>query len=102
MLLVALWPPWYYDIDPDGADPRREIRFGFLLAPPAPVHHGAAAEAPPPFGYRVAWEIQVVLWFLIAGLSIGAVLALRDRRGRIHGAKKRRSARDGDIRSGRQ
>ncbi len=102
MLLVALVPPWYYELDPEGPDPRTEIRFGFLLAPPAPDRSGSAESPAVPFGYRVAWEIQILLWGVLAGLTFGGVLALRDRRGRIHGSKKRRSAADGDVRSGRR
>ena len=98
MLLVAFIPPWYYEIDPEGPEPRTEIRFGFLLAPPAPERSGGGEGTATPFGYRVAWEIQLLLWGVIAGLTFGGVLALRDRRGRIHGAKKRRSAGAGDRR----
>jgi len=96
MLAVAIWPPWYYEADGPEGETVREYRLGFVLAPPAPEATGDA------FRYRVAWEIQAVLWGVIGGLTLGAVLALRERRGRLAGAKRKRSARAGDVRRGRR
>jgi hypothetical protein len=96
MLVAAFVPPWVYEIDGGPGGPSIEVRYGFLLSPPAP------GEVRGGFGYRVFWEIQLLTWCVLAGSTLGAVFALREKQGRIRSAKRKRSARAGDVRAGRR
>jgi hypothetical protein len=95
MIAMAIVPPWYFATLEDGEERPHSIRYGWLVAPPAPEVGDSRV------GARVAFEILLVQWAVVAGLTLGTILALREGRGRIRSARRRRSARAGDIRRGR-
>jgi hypothetical protein len=90
---MAVVPPWAFYEQVDGEWRPLSIEYGSIVAPPVPAAEGRVAGA-------VAWPLLALQWVVVAGLTLGAVLALRERRSRFAGARKRRSAREGDIRRG--
>jgi hypothetical protein len=98
MVAMSFLPPIaYYEDDGQGGWRPHSIRYGFVLAPPPPTD-----PVPETFRFRVAWELLALQWAVLAGLTLGTILALREGRGRLRLARARRSAVAGDVRRGRR